>query len=307
MGWREVGFYVRARLSRTLGRLLNRAAPALPPPAAPLEAVLRGPATPLALTGLLEGRDNPGRAAALAAWLRDRGVPFTRETFATFEGRGENLCVELGRSERALMLIAHHDAVPGSPGANDNAASVAILLTLLERWARREPAGRVRLLFAGCEEIGYLGSREWVRRHGVADVGGVLSLELPGIGDSLALWDAGETTPFLARVRGVLEGLGLRADESYHLVGRIPVFGSDHRAFAAAGVAAYGLTSVPASEAAALRAFVFHPLRALLRGGVRRPPPFDTYHTARDRAGTLEAEALDRVASSLAAVVEERV
>jgi hypothetical protein len=301
--WRDLGFYARARLSRGVGRWLNRAT-APPKPAVPLGEVLRGARTPLALTGLLEGRSNADREAAVATWLQGRGVPFTRERFETFEGRGENFCVEVGRGDRALVLIAHHDAVPGSPGANDNAASVAILLSLLEHWATREPPGRVRLLFPACEELGYLGTRAWVRAHGVQDVAGVLSLELPGVGDSVAVWDAGAPTPFLSRVCGALESSGLRADESYHVVGRIPVFGSDHRAFAAAGVPAYGLTSVPAAQADALRAFVFHPVRATLRSAVRRPPPFDTYHTARDSGATLDATALGRVTRALEAVVD---
>jgi len=302
VGLRDVGFYLRGRLSQTVARFLNRRAPPPRPPAA-IDDVLRGPVTALALTRLLEGRSNEARQAALARWLQTRGVPFQRHAFRTFEGAGENLVVEVGRGARALVLIAHHDAVPKSPGANDNAASVAILLSLLERWAAREPPTRVRLLFAGCEEIGYLGSRAWVRAHGVADVRGVLSLELPGVGDSLAVWDASVPTPFLETVRGALEGLGLRADAGYHVVGRIPVFGSDHRAFAAAGVPAYGLTSVPAAEAEALRRFIFRPLRTALRGA-RRPRPFDTYHTARDAGETLDPAALERMSRALLAVVD---
>jgi hypothetical protein len=109
----------------------------------------------------------------------------------------------------------------------------------------------------------------------------------------------------LKLVCGTLEDLGLRADEGQHVVGRIPVFGSDHRAFAAAGVGgAYGFTSVPAAEAAALRQFVFHPLRSAVRASVRRPPPFDTYHTSRDAGVTLDAAALERMTTALAAVVE---
>jgi hypothetical protein len=303
--WRDVGFFARACLSRGLHRW--RAGDVTPPtPVASLHEALRGPATPLGLTALLEGRRNAEREAAVGAWLTARGVPFTRERFSTFEGAGENFCVDVGRGDGALVLVAHHDAVPGSPGANDNAASVAILLTLLERWAAREPAGRVRLLFPACEELGYLGSRVWVRAHGARDVWGVLSLELPGVGDGIAVWDAGADTPFLTAVRGAFEGVGLRADESYHVVGRIPVFGSDHRAFAAAGAPAYGLTSVPAAEVAALRQFIFQPMRTALRSGGRRPPPFDTYHTPRDAGATLDPTALDRVVRALEAVAWER-
>ena len=62
MDWRDLGFYARARLSRGVGRWLNGAA-APPKPAAPLDEVLGGARTPLALTGLLEGRSNADREA----------------------------------------------------------------------------------------------------------------------------------------------------------------------------------------------------------------------------------------------------
>jgi hypothetical protein len=302
---RDLGYYLRGRLNRAMSRVLTRRAG--PPPVftpAPLDAVLAGPRTPLALTRLLDARDNTAREAALARYLDARGVAFTRHRFATFEGRGENFAVDVGRGDRVLVLAAHHDAVPGSPGANDNAASVAILLTLLERLAASPPAGvRVRLLFPACEELGYLGARAYVRETPLAGVVGVLSLELCGIGDTLAVWDAGDDTPFLRTLRGAFESLGRRADESYHVVGRIPVFGSDHRAFTAAGVPGYGLTVVPVAEAEALRQFVFSPVRSAISAVTRRPVPFDTYHTRRDTLATLDGAALEMVVGALEAVV----
>ena len=102
-----------------------------------------------------------------------------------------------------------------------------------------------------------------------------------------------------------LDGLGLRPDDGYHVVGRIPVFGSDHRAFAALGVPAYGLTVVPRRQADALRAFVFSPLRSTLHALVRRPPPFDTYHTPRDCSATLDPAALAAVVTALDAIILE--
>ena len=305
MALRDVGFFLRGRLNRAMSRILTRRAG--PPPVftpAPLESVLAGPRTPLALTRLLEARDNPAREAAVARYLAARGVPFARQRFSTFEGSGENFAVDVGGGERVLVLVAHHDAVPGSPGANDNAASVAILLALLERLAVSPPSRlRVRLLFPACEERGYLGARAYVRATPPADVVGVLSLELCGIGDTLAIWDAAAATPFLTTVRGAFESLGRRADESYHVVGKIPVFGSDHRAFAAADVPAYGLTVVPAAEAAALRQFVFSPVKSAISAVKRRPVPFDTYHTRRDALATVDGAALDMVVQALDAVI----
>ena len=305
MGLREVGFYLRGRVNSGIARALNaRRATAPLVPVAQVDDVIRGDDAPLALSRLLEGRDNLAREAALRRFLTVRGIPFTAHRFATFEGAGENFAVDVGTGDRVLVLIAHHDAVPGSPGANDNAASVAILLHLIARArALVPPSLRVRFLFPACEERGYLGARAYVRDVGAAGVAGVLSLELCGIGDSLAVWDAGAPTPFLRAVGGALDGLGLRRDESWHEVGRIPVFGSDHRAFAAAGVPAYGLSVVPAREADALRAFVLSPVRSVLAHAIRRPVPFDTYHTPGDLGTTLDPRALELVTRALGAVI----
>jgi Zn-dependent M28 family amino/carboxypeptidase len=300
---RDVGFYLRGRLNSGLTRVLNRGAAAEAP--VPLEQVLAGDGSPLALAGLLAGRPNEDRQAAVAWYLQRRGVPFARRPFRSREGAGENFAVEVGEGDRVLVLVAHHDAVPGSPGANDNAAAVAVLLVLLDRLARRSPRGlRVRLLFTAAEERGYLGARAYVRQERLDEVLGVLSLELCGIGDALAIWDApAAPPPFLRALTAAFEAAGLNRDEGYHVVGRVPVFGSDHRAFAAVGVPAYGLTVVPRREAEALRRFVFSPVRSALRAVVRRPPPFDTYHTARDAVSTLEPAALEQVGRALDAVV----
>jgi hypothetical protein len=298
---RDVAFYLRGRLNLGVTRLRNRhAAPLV---SVPLETALAATGSPMAFVPLLEGRTNPEREAAVARWLEARGIPFARHAFSRAEGRGENFVVEVGDGSRVLVLIAHHDAVPMSPGANDNAAAVGILMSLLEALLAAPPRGlRVRLLFTAAEEIGYLGARAYVAERTLSDVAGVLSLELCGIGDSLAVWDAGSDTPFLGTVRGALEGIGLAADDGYHVVGRIPVFGSDHRAFAPV-LPAYGLTVVPRAHADALRSFVFRPVRSALAHLVRRPPPFDTYHTRADAAGTLDPAALHLVSRALGAII----
>jgi len=273
-------------------------------PPAPLDDVLGGHDSPLALARLLIGRDTAARQAAVARYLEHRGVAFRRHAFTRPEGSGETYAVDLGLGERVLVLCAHHDAVPGSPGANDNAAAVGVLLHLLPRLGRHVPRGwRVRFLFTAQEEIDYLGARAYVDETPLADIAGVLSLELCGRGDAVALWDVDEETPFLHGVTRALDGAGLRRDEGYHIVGRIPVFGSDHRAFAAAGIPAYGFTLAPAAHAAALRRFVLSPVKSSLRALVHRPPPFDTYHTSRDALDTLEPAALALAVRALTAVV----
>src|SRR5262249_21930044 len=153
------------------------------------------------LARLVMGRSNTERQAAVIAYLERRGIAFVRQAFSSFEGRGENLSVEIGAGDRVLVLIAHHDAVPGSPGANDNAAAVGILLHLLARIGRTPPSAlRVRLLFTACEELGYLGARFYVKETALTGIVGVLSLELCGIGDSLVVWDVDGDSDFLRAI-----------------------------------------------------------------------------------------------------------
>lgn len=299
---------------RAAGGALNlllsglRRAPGRPAPEPPLslEAYLARPApSPLDTVRLLAGRPNAGRAAILEAALTARGVPFERRPYRGVLGRGVNLFTEVGAGRRVLLLAGHHDAVPGSPGANDNAAAVGILLELRDRLVAAPPRGlRVRLAFFGDEERGMLGSRQYARHAALDDLVGVVSLELCGIGEALALWDVTPAVERTALVRawvGALDRLGYRRDVTYHLAPPVPLFGSDHRPFADRGVPAVGLTVIPTAAADALRAFVYGGVRSALRAPARRPPPFATYHTPADRADTLEPATLDRVVDALEA------
>jgi hypothetical protein len=304
---RELRRAAGGALNVLAARLLNlrRAAAPLRPLALDDYLALPAPA-PLDTARLVAGRPNRDRAAVLEAVLRHRALPVTRLPYRTVEGAGVNLVGEVGAGRRVLLLAAHHDAVPGSPGANDNAAAVGILLALWQRLGAAPPGRlRVRFGFFGDEERGMLGSRVYARTAALGDLLGVVSLELCGIGDSLAFWDvtrALEATPLVGACVAAAERLGYRRDDTYHLAEPVPFFGSDHRPLADRGVPGIGLTVVPREAAAALRAFVYGGVRGILVSPRRRPAPFTTYHTAADRPETLEPAALRRVETFLAAV-----
>jgi hypothetical protein len=79
--------------------------------------------------------------------------------------RFRNHVVELRGTDLAhdvVILGAHYDAVPGSPGADDNASGVAALLEA-GRLLKDEPRRRtVRLVFFTLEEVGLIGSVNYV-------------------------------------------------------------------------------------------------------------------------------------------------
>ena len=86
-----------------------------------------------------------------------RVEPFSRGTTT-----GENLILRLPghQSHLAPLLVgAHYDGPPQSPGADDNATGVAVLLELARLWSHRPPRRPVWLVAFDQEERGPQGGR----------------------------------------------------------------------------------------------------------------------------------------------------
>lgn len=80
------------------------------------------------------------------------------------ELHGANLIATMaGRETDAVVLVAHHDTVWNSPGADDNAAGVAVLMEAARLLAAHPMRRTVVLAAPDLEEIGLIGSRELVR------------------------------------------------------------------------------------------------------------------------------------------------
>ncbi|MEX2137386.1 MAG: M28 family peptidase [Chloroflexota bacterium] len=80
------------------------------------------------------------------------------------ELRGANLIATLAGGETdAVVVVAHHDTVWNSPGADDNAAGVVILMEVARLLASDTLRRTVVLAAPDFEEIGLIGSRELVR------------------------------------------------------------------------------------------------------------------------------------------------
>ena len=108
--------------------------------------------------------------ARLSEELNHLGLDVHPDTFpvcqrnSTSCASGVNLITDLAGDARLprTILMAHVDGVPDSPGAGDNAASVAVLLEVV----RSISAGAgtvppIRLLFTDAEELGGLGARRY--------------------------------------------------------------------------------------------------------------------------------------------------
>lgn len=97
------------------------------------------------------------------------------------------------RSAAALVLMAHYDSVPGSPGAADDAAGVAAALQIVERIkAQGVPARDVLVLLTDGEEAGLLGANAFFARDPLAKrVGFVINLEARGSSGRVQMFQTG--------------------------------------------------------------------------------------------------------------------
>lgn len=121
------------------------------------------------------GERNPENHEALsrcAEWLQHRweslGYEVRIQTFTMEGAEYSNLEVELpGRKAPSQIVIvsAQYDTLPGSPGANNNASGMAILLTLSKMLKGYQPQRTLRLVAFTTEEPPYFGTEQMGSFH----------------------------------------------------------------------------------------------------------------------------------------------
>jgi Zn-dependent M28 family amino/carboxypeptidase len=67
-----------------------------------------------------------------------------------------------GNPRNVVMLGAHLDSVPEGPGFNDNGSGSAAILEVARQMADVQPANKMRFAWWGAEELGLIGSTEYV-------------------------------------------------------------------------------------------------------------------------------------------------
>jgi Zn-dependent M28 family amino/carboxypeptidase len=104
-------------------------------------------------------RAQPEANAATARWLADQFKAWNYEV--ELQGTLRNVVAWPRTRTREVILVgAHYDSVPGTPGADDNGSAVAALLGCAEVCARVAPDAPVCFAAFNCEEDGMLGSAE---------------------------------------------------------------------------------------------------------------------------------------------------
>jgi hypothetical protein len=105
--------------------------------------------------------------------LSDMGHQVIDRPFRVFDRAAMNLEVVLPgtRPELPTLVIgAHYDSVEGTPGADDNASAVAILLEISRALVNRPVRRTVRIVFYDCEEQPYFAMGDMGSQHHAAQL-----------------------------------------------------------------------------------------------------------------------------------------
>lgn len=270
------------------------------------------------LAGDLKARDivyHPDRVIAASEYVEGMliaaGYRPEREAFFVGDRPAHNVVVTIegsAKPEELLVVGAHYDTEPGTPGADDNASGVAALIELARALAGKELGRSVQLVAFANEEAPYfgtIGQGAMVRSAALLaerrDVVGMLSLESIGYYDDrpgsqhypspfdLLYPDTGDFVAFIGdlrsrslvrrSIRAFREGVAFPS-EGAAVPASVPgVSWSDHAAFWTRGWPAVMVTGT---------------------APFRNPH----YHQPTDTPDTLDYDRLSRVVDGVIAVVE---
>jgi Zn-dependent M28 family amino/carboxypeptidase len=260
-------------------------------------------------------RDVPQLDAAadyIEGRFRSMGCPVKRQSFVYLSDTYHNIIGEVegtqGKKDGVLIIGAHYDTDPATPGADDNASGVAVLLELARLTVESPPERTVRFAAFTLEEPpafmtrsmgSYVYARS-VREDGVK-VLGMVSLEMVGFysdekgsqyypasffrlfypnrGNFIAFVGNLSSRAFTLKMKRMFKAVSAVPVESLNAVSIIPgVNFSDHRNFWKFGYPAFMITDT---------AFYRNP----------------NYHSSGDRAGTLDYDRMTAIAKGLSEVI----
>lgn len=201
-----------------------------------------------------------------------------------------------GRSPgNVVMAGAHLDSVRAGAGINDNGSGTAALLEVAQQMSKTRPNNTVRFAFWGAEELGLIGSTQWVGQRTQAELDEIaLYLNFDMIGSPnyyFGVYDANESSyvapvavpPGSEDIEAVFEAFYTSRGEPYddtEFSGR-----SDYQAFINNGIPSGGLfTGAEVRKTAAQQE---------IWGGTAGMQFDPCYHRACDGLDNLDLHALD--------------
>ena len=255
----------------------------------------------------LEYKSDIERLNTIKQILNSKKINFTEQKFNFKIFEGTNVIVDCGnlKSKKHLILSAHFDAVTGSPGANDDASAIAILIDVIERFKKLKLKNKIRVILFDDEEIGRFGSISYIKKYGLKDLLAVYHLELCGMGDVIGLWPITKFNENSYALK-IIEQALKQKDIYFERLPQLPAFWGDDLSFRNAGFRhALCISVAPKKDKEAIKKFVksnvFKVIFDYYTG--RIPKMFQLYHSSEDKSEYLSEKALKMVSDVLTDIV----
>lgn len=255
----------------------------------------------------LEYKSDSERLNTLRSIFKNKDIKFIEQKYTYLTFQGTNIIVDCGnlKSNKHIILSAHFDVVSNSPGANDDASGIAILIDVIEKIKKLKLKNKVRVIFFDDEEIGRFGSISYIKKYGLKNLIAVYHLELCGYGDAVGLWPIikiNKNSYALTIIEQVLKEKNIY----FERLGQLPAFWGDDLSFRNAGFRhALCISVAPKEDKEAIKKFVksnvFKIIFDFYSG--RIPKMFQLYHSPEDKSDYLSEKALKMVSDVLVGVV----
>lgn len=166
--------------------------------------------------------------------FEEMGLETTLEEATVLRARGErllgarvvNVLARLRGSGRpgAVLLMAHYDSVPGSPGAGDDASGVAAIVETVRALTAGPPLERdVLVLLTDGEEAGLLGARAFARDlERLGEIALVLNFEARGSGGPVTMFESSGGNHRLVEEMARVAPWPVASSLSYEVYRRMP-------------------------------------------------------------------------------------
>lgn len=200
----------------------------------------------------LEKRPNKGRTEYIKNYLKSAGISFEVQKFRQRVLNGENIVITdfCKQDDQAqLLLTAHTNKYFSSPGANDNASGVAVLLNVIDQLKalNLDNNSNTKIIFFDHEDgLAYIdGSTFYVNNTDLSKIKFVLNLDMVGAGNTVVTCpkntDDNRSNPY---VNYLLKHL-TQKQIKYFSFDLPPLLVEDHVPFVKNGVPAISLSMMP--------------------------------------------------------------
>ncbi|MEK7163532.1 MAG: M28 family peptidase [Patescibacteria group bacterium] len=205
----------------------------------------------------LEKKSNEGRVSYVKRTLSELEVDFVTQPFRHKLLKGENVIVTeyCGSSNKEILLTAHVNKYFSSPGANDNASGVSVLLKIAENLKKNNLNKRagIKIIFFDLEDgLAILdGSSYFVENSDLLKTSFVFNLDGVGMGECVTISPKiKESSPdqYVNIVLKQIHKLGLR----YLSFNLPPLLVEDHIPFVKRGKTAISFNLIPKEDLAYL-------------------------------------------------------